>query len=418
IIKKSKEPDDALNQLISQYNLSLVQAKEILNMRLRRLARMEHQKLLDEQANLIKSIERFEEIINSKELRIQIIKDECLEIKEKYKDLLARKTEIEYSDPDTKITEEDLISESDVILIITKDGYIKRMPITTYETQRRGGKGKRAMKTRPGDYIRDIFIASTHDFLLVLTTRGKLYWTKVYKIPEGSRESRGKPIQTLISLKPHELISTVVRTREFSSDEYLIIATKKGLIKKSKLSLFRNIRESGIKAISLRKTDEIVAAKITTGEYEIVLGTKFGMACRFSESDVRPTGRDTIGVRGINLKENDEVVAMVTVENEADKTLLTVTKKGYGKRTRFEDYRKIKRGGRGVKNIDTKLRNDEVIYMRSVSESDELMLVTLKGNMVRIPVSSFRVSGRSAAGHIVMRFKDDDDEVVGVGLVE
>nr|MDO8116277.1 DNA gyrase C-terminal beta-propeller domain-containing protein [Candidatus Sigynarchaeota archaeon] len=357
-------------------------------------------------------------ILASKQERMRVIKDECAEIKEKYKKVIARRTEIvSMGEEEVQISEEDLIKEEDVAVIFTKTGYIKRLPLSLYETQRRGGKGKRATKLKEDDAIKDVFIASTLNYLLPLTNQGRLYWIKVYEIPEGSRESKGKPIEMLVSLKPEEKITTIVQTSEFTEDLFLIMATKKGLIKKTTLDNFSNIREPGIIAITLRDNDAVVAAKITTGEHEIVIGTKHGTACRFIESDIRPTGRGSQGVRAINLRENDETIGMVTVEEDSDKTLLTVTKKGYGKRTRFDGYRKIHRGGMGVKNIDVKLRDDEVMCIKSVSEDDELLLVSKLGNMVRLHAGDISVLGRSAAGYILMRFKDDDDELVGVDLV-
>jgi DNA gyrase subunit A len=418
IIKQSQEADAAKQALMAQFALSEIQAGEILDMRLRRLTGLERQKLEDERKELTDLMVEYQKIIDSHDERMRVLKQECIELKEKYSKLLPRRTQIEQVDEDaTKFTQEDLIKDEDVAIILTKTGYIKRMPLSLYETQGRGGKGKRAMKTKEDDVIKSIFIASTHAYLLVLTTSGRMYWVHVFDLPEGTREAKGKPIEALIAIKPDEKISTVVPAREFSNELYLIIATKNGLIKKCTLDLFQNVREPGIIAITFREGDEVVDAKISTGDQEVVIGTKNGMACRFVETDIRPTGRNSIGVRAINLKENDAVIGMVTVEDNASKTLLTVTKKGYGKRTRFEDYRMIRRGGVGVRNIDTKLRGDEVICLKSVSESDELLLVSKKGNMVRLEAGAIKELGRSAAGYIVIRFKEEDDELVGVDLV-
>ncbi|MHA1794378.1 MAG: DNA gyrase subunit A [Promethearchaeota archaeon] len=419
IIRDSQKPDEAKEKLIKKFDLSQIQAEHILNMRLRRLTALEQQNLKEEKKLLVDNIQNYEKILKSKEERKRIIREECLEIKEKYKKTLERRTEIvNVTDEDMKIKEEDLIKEEEVVIIITNEGYIKRIPLSLYEIQKRGGRGKRAMKVREDDVIKDIFIASTHDILLIITSSGKLYSIKVYEIPEGSRESRGKHIESIISLDSGEKVSTVVQISEFSEDLFLIMATKNGIVKKTSLEKFQNIRESGIRAIKIRDEDEVVAAKITTGEHEIVLATKNGMACRFDESGIRPTGRGAIGVRGINLRSGDQVIGMVTVEENATKTLFTITKKGYGKRTNFSEYRKIKRGGVGVKNINTKLRDDEVIYVKSIDENDELLLVSRMGNMVRLKASSINLLGRNAAGHIVMRFKNDDDDLVGVGLVD
>nr|MDO8088193.1 DNA gyrase subunit A [Candidatus Sigynarchaeum springense] len=418
IIKESLNSDDARKQLVDTFKFSEIQANEILDMRLRRLTGLERQKLEDEKKTLIADIERFKAILASKDERMKVIKDECAQIKEKYKKSIARKTEIKMTEDDViDIPPEDLVKMENVAVILTKSGYIKRIPVSLYDTQNRGGKGKRAASLKSEDFIKDVFIVSTHDYLLVLTNMGRLYWLKVYDIPEGSRESKGKPIEAFVSLKPEEKFSTIVQTREFSEDFYLIIATKNGTIKKTPLDQFSNVREPGIIAINLREGDEIVAAKITSGDHEIVLGTKHGMANRFAESDVRPTGRGSMGVRGINLREGDQVIGMVTVEEGSSMTLLTVTKKGYGKRTRFEDYRFTKRGSLGVKNIDTKLRGDEVMCIKCVSESDELMLASKMGNMVRLAAGDIKVLGRAAAGYIIMRFKGDEDELVAVDLV-
>ncbi|MHA1681533.1 MAG: DNA gyrase subunit A [Promethearchaeota archaeon] len=419
IIRESPAPEAARNTLMARFKLSEIQAEHILNMRLRRLTALEQQKLDEEKGEIKKKIVYLEKILASKEERFRIIKEECLEIKEKYKKQLPRRTEIvPIEEEDLKIKEEDLIKEEDVVVIVTNEGYIKRIPLELYDTQKRGGKGKRVMKVRTDDMIKDVFIASTHNYLLVITDAGQLYWIKVHMIPEGSREAKGKAIESLISMKPDENVSTIVQAATFSDDEFLILATKNGLVKKTILSKFSNVRDPGVKAISLREGDEVVAGKITTGEHEVVLATKAGMACRFMESDIRPTGRSSIGVKGINLRPGDAVIGMVSVEEKgSNKTLFTVTSKGYGKRTNFDDYRKIKRGGIGVKNINTKLRDDHVIYVKAIDDDDELLLVSLKGNMVRINASSINLLGRAAAGHIIMRFKDDDDELVGVGLV-
>ncbi|NMC05182.1 MAG: DNA gyrase subunit A [Candidatus Lokiarchaeota archaeon] len=418
IIKESQSSDKAREELVGKFQFSEIQANEILDMRLRRLTGLERQKLVDEQQQLLVDIDRYKAILASKDERMKVIKEECAQIKEKYKKSIARKSTIELSEEEiVDIPPEDLIKEEDVAVILTKTGYIKRIPVSLYETQNRGGKGKRAASLKSEDVIKDVFIASTHDYLLVLTNMGRLYWLRVYDIPEGSRESKGKPIEAFISLKPEERISTIVQTRDFSEDFYLIIATKHGIIKKSTLDQFSNIREPGVIAITLRENDEIVAAKITSGDHEIVLGTKHGMANRFAESEVRPTGRGTMGVKGMNLREGDHVIGMVTVEEDATMTLLTVTKKGYGKRTRFDDYRLTHRGSLGVKNIDTKLRGDEVMCIKCVSESDELMLASKKGNMVRLAARDIKVLGRAAAGYIIMRFKDEEDELVAIDLV-
>ena len=418
IIRNSQETSEARDLLMEKFSLTEIQSNEILNMRLRRLTGLEGQKLVEERDNLQSLMIEYQKILDSEERRMDVIKGECIEIKEQYKKYLPRRTEIiPISDEDMEITEEDMIKEEDVAVIMTKTGYIKRLPLSLYDTQKRGGKGKRAMKIKEDDVIMDIFIASTHNYLLALTTKGRLYWIKVYTIPKGARQSKGRPIESLIALQDDEKISTVVQASEFSEDYYLIIATKLGLIKKTSLDNFQNIREPGIIAANIRENDLVVEAKISTGEHEVVIGTKKGMACRFMESDIRPTGRNTMGVKAINLKEGDEVIGMVTVEEDANRYLLTVTQRGYGKRTRFQDYRKIHRGGTGVRNIDTKLRDDRVICIRSVSEDDELLLVSKKGNMVRLEVSSINILGRAAAGHIIMRFKEDDDEVVGLGLL-
>ncbi len=418
IIKESADSDVARAQLMQSFALSEIQASEILEMKLRRLTKLAGQDLEAERTSLLTDIERYKAILASKDERMKVIKGECTQIKEKYKKNIARKTRIELSEDEiVDIPPEDLIKEEDVAVILTKTGYIKRIPVSLYETQNRGGKGKRAASLKSEDVIKDVFIASTHDYLLVLTNMGRLYWLKVYDIPEGSRESKGKPIEAFVSLKPEEKFSTIVQTRDFSEDYYLIIATKHGTIKKSTLDQFSNVREPGIIAITLRENDEIVAAKITSGDHEIVLGTKHGMANRFAESELRVTGRGSMGVKGMNLREGDQVIGMVTVEEDASMTLLTVTKKGYGKRTRFEDYRLTHRGSLGVKNIDTKLRGDEVMCIKCVTETDELLLASKMGNMVRLAAGDIKVLGRAAAGYIIMRFKGDEDELVAIDLV-
>ncbi len=403
LIKKSKSADEAKSNLIESYELSEEQAKAILDMRLQRLSALEQQKIKDEQKQLLDLIDELESILSDKNKILQIIIKEQEELIEKYGD--DRRTEIiEYEDD---IDIEDLIDEEDVVITISHSGYIKRMALDEYKQQHRGGKGVRGAETKEEDFLEHLFIANTHSYLLTFTNKGKVYWNKVYRIPEVGRYSKGKAIVNLVGLAQDEKISAVIPVKEFSENEHLVFATAKGLVKKTKLKAYSRPRQGGIWAINLRPGDDVISVVKTDGTKQLILATKNGMAVRFNETDVRPVSRHSMGVRGIRLKKKgDRVVGMVVAEE--DKTLLTVTENGYGKRTQIKDYRLINRGGSGVINIKTSERNGGVVVIKSVTDEDELMLISVNGQVIRTSSKFISVISRNTQGVRLMRMNQGD----------
>ena len=403
LIKESKSVEEANNALISNFNLSKEQSIAILDMRLQRLTSLEQEKVKQEHKDLLKMIEYLKSILQSPQKILDIIKKELLELKGNYSD--SRKTQIMQSEA-SEFEVEDIIEKHDCIITITHSGYIKRQPLAVYRQQKRGGKGIIATTTKEEDFVKDIFIASTHSYMLMFTNKGKVYWLKVYNLPDASRQARGKAIINLINLGNDEHVTAYIPVESFDSSHYLIMATRNGTIKKTNLSAYSNPRKTGIIAISLDQDDSLIGVKLTDGNKEIILATGNGIAVRFNENDVRPTGRSAQGVRGIRLSENDYVIGMVVATN--DKTLLTVTENGYGKRTEISEYRLISRGGLGVKNIICSERNGKVISINSVDDNDEIMLITMNGITIRMPVSQISVIGRSTQGVRLMKLEDKD----------
>jgi len=403
LIKESKSVEEANNALISNFNLSKEQSIAILDMRLQRLTSLEQEKVKQEHKDLLKMIEYLKSILQSPQKILDIIKKELLELKGNYSD--SRKTQIMQSEA-SEFEVEDIIEKHDCVITITHSGYIKRQPLAVYRQQKRGGKGIIATTTKEEDFVKDIFIASTHSYMLMFTNKGKVYWLKVYNLPDASRQARGKAIINLINLGNDEHVTAYIPVESFDSSHYLIMATRNGTIKKTDLSAYSNPRKTGIIAISLDQDDSLIGVKLTDGNKEIILATGNGIAVRFNENDVRPTGRSAQGVRGIRLSENDYVIGMVVATN--DKTLLTVTENGYGKRTEISEYRLISRGGSGVKNIICSERNGKVISINSVDDNDEIMLITMNGITIRMPVSQISVIGRSTQGVRLMKLEDKD----------
>ena len=358
----------------------------------------------------MKLIAELKSILDSPQKILDIIKKELLEVKENYKD--KRKTEIVEAEA-TKFEMEDVIQESNCVITVTHSGYIKRQLLQTYRQQRRGGKGLIATTTKEEDFVRDIFIASTHSYILFFTNKGKVHWIKVYNIPEASRQAKGKAIINLLSLGSDENVTAYIPVKEFDDQHFLIMATKNGTIKKTNLAAYSNPRRGGIVAITLDPNDSLIKVKLTDGNKQIILATRNGIAVRFSEKDVRATGRSAQGVRGIRLK-NDYVIGMVVATD--DKTLLTVTENGYGKRTNISEYRLISRGGSGVKNIICSERNGKVVSTNSVTDTDEIMLITKKGITIRMPVSQISVIGRVTQGVRLIKL-EQNDKLVGVAKI-
>jgi DNA gyrase subunit A len=412
LIKSSANADEAKQGLKDNFALDEVQSKAILEMRLQRLTGLETQKILEELEGLIKLIAELLKIIESDELKYEIIRNELLELKEKYGD--ARRTKIVHDT--TEVTNEDLIPEENVLVTITNGGYIKRIPLATYSMQRRGGRGVMGMETKDEDFVENLFISSTHNYILFFTNLGRLYWQKVYEIPEGSRQSRGKAIVNLLELQEGEMVNAMIPVKEFAEDRYLLMATIAGTIKKTPLSEFKNPRKAGIIAVTLDDGDELVKVLLTDGSREVVMVSKKGKAIRFSEEDVRPMGRTARGVRGMTLEgPDDEVVSVDLADDTA--TLLTVTENGFGKRTEHSQYPSHRRGGKGVITIVTNVRNGFVSKVKSVAEDDELMFTSAEGIIIRMPAKDISVQGRNTQGVRVMNLKPGD-KVVGVARIK
>lgn len=410
IIRGSKDTESASQQLQENFELSERQAKAILDMRLARLTGLEIEKLEEELAEVRAMIAEFRRILGSEDVRMGILKDELAEVSTKYGD--ERRTEITHAIGAFNV--EDLIVEEDMVVTVSHQGYVKRLPVHTYRAQRRGGRGLRGMDTKEEDWVEHLFVASTHDYLMIFTRRGQCYWKKVWEIPVGSRISRGKPIVNLLNLGPDEQIAAVVPVREFSDDLFLLFGTKKGVVKKTALSAYGNVRTVGLNAINIAEDDELIEVRITAEGDEILIASRMGMAIRFKESDARSMGRATGGVRGLRLKEADEVVGLVVAR--PDSTILVVSERGLGKRTEIDAYRLQKRGGSGVINLKVSEKTGEVVTVRAVSEDEQLMMITKKGVVNRQHVAEIRVIGRATQGVKLMNL-DDGDVVVDVARV-
>lgn len=401
-IKKSRDVETAKNNLMRKFKLTEIQAKAILDMRLQRLTGLERKKIEDEYRETIKLIEKLKGILENEDRRNMIIRDELLEIKEKYGD--ERRTEIIYDYEDFSL--EDIIAEEDVVVTISHKGYIKRFPVSGYRKQSRGGKGVTGAGTKDDDFIEHMFIASTHQYILFFTDKGKCYWLKVFEIPEGGKTSRGKSILNLIEKDANEEITAFVNVKEFRDDQFLVMATKKGTIKKTILSAYGNVRKGGINAINLNENDKLIDVKLTDGNNDIVLGTRNGLAIRFHENDVRDMGRTATGVRGINLSKDDEVVGLLVIKRPG--SILIVTEKGFGKRSDINDYRVTRRGGKGIITVKTTDKVGKMIAMMEVNDNDELMIISTQGMVIRQSVKDLRVMGRNTQGVRVIRLNEGD----------
>jgi len=403
LIRKAKTRDEARASLMSKFLLSEEQTKAILEMQLQRLTGMEMQAVRDETDATKKLIENFRSILKDEKKILGIIKSEALELKEQFGD--QRRTEIVANAVDMDI--EDLIPIEDVVVMISNTGYIKRLPLDTYESQHRGGLGLMGMETKEEDYVVDLFVTCSHDYIMYITNKGRMYWLKAYKIPVGGRHAKGKPIVNLLEhLEDGEKVVNTIPVKVFDEDSYLVFATKNGTIKKTRLSAYSHIRQSGIIAIRLDDGDEIIDTAMTDGAKEIILATRKGLAARFVETDVRPTGRATYGVRGVRLTKGDSVVSMAVVEPKDQ--LLTVCENGYGKRSPVEDYRKIRRGGKGVITIKTNERNGDVVCAMKVTDEEELIVTSVNGMVIRMPVQGISVLSRATMGVRLMKLKEKD----------
>jgi DNA gyrase subunit A len=410
IIRGSPDVETADAALRERFRLSEKQSKAILDMRLAKLTGLEREKLDQELKEVRALIKELKSILASREQRLGILKDELAELERKYGD--ERRTEIVADQGDFTI--EDLIAEEDMVITISHAGYIKRIPVTTYRRQRRGGRGLAGMGTKEEDWVEHLFIASTHDYVLFFTQNGQVYWLKVYDIPQGGRAARGKPIINLIQIKADERIAAFVAVRAFDDQHFLMFATGTGTVKKTVLSAYGNPRASGINAINIEPGDELIDVQITDGSNDIVLATRHGMSIRFHEHDVREMGRATTGVRGIELESEDRVIGMVVIRRDA--TLLVVTAKGLGKRSELSEYRVQHRGGKGIITLKRTDKTGEIVALKEVLLDDELMMITRHGVIIRVPVEGIRVIGRNTQGVRVMNL-DEGDTVMDVARV-
>ncbi len=409
-IKKSRDPETARNNLMRKFGLSEIQAKAILDMRLQRLTGLERKKIEEEYRELLKTIERLRAILDSTALQMQIIKDELLELKENYGD--ERRTEIISTFEDFSI--EDMIAEEDMVITITRDGYIKRFPVSGYRRQHRNTRGSTGAVAKGEDFVEHLFIASTHNYILFFTDKGKAYWLKVHEIPQVGKAGKGRAIVNMIQVSRGEKITAFVNVRNFTDDRFLMMATEKGLVKKTRLSAFKNPRRDGIIAIKLNEGDNLIEVKLTDGNNDVILATANGLAIRFNEKEVREMGRNAAGVRGISLEKDDRVIGMVVVKREG--TLLTVSEKGFGKRTDIRQYRITHRGGKGIKTFKVSEKTGRLVAIKEVVDSDDLMLITANAVILRIHVGNISVTGRDTMGVRLMKL-DEGDKVSDVARV-
>src|SRR5499426_933073 len=411
LIRQSESPDAARDALMRQLELSEIQARAILDMRLQRLTQLERHKVIEEHEQTLALIEELKGILASDAKLMAIIRTELLAIKEEYGD--ARRTEI--LTETTELTIEDLLADEEMVVTISRAGYIKRTHVEAYRSQRRGGMGVTGMETKEEDIVEDLFVASTHSYLLFFTNKGKVHWLKVHEIPEGGRQAKGKAIVNVLSLAERETVATCVPVRDFESGGYILFATKQGTVKKTELSQFSHPRSGGILAISLDEGDEVTAARRTDGQREVLLSTKAGMIIRFPEEEVRSMGRTAGGVRGIDVDDDDQVIAAEVVQEGV--TVFTITERGFGKRTPLEEYRLQGRGGKGIIDIKTEGRNGSVVGMLQIRESDDILAVTTKGQMIRVHGGEITSQGRNTMGVRII-WLDADDRVGSVARVE
>ncbi|MDF2458306.1 MAG: gyrA [Nitrospira sp.] len=410
LIRRSQSPDEARTGLMRQFALSEIQANAILDMRLQRLTQLERAKLVEEYQEVLKQIEYLKSVLASEALVRSIIKDELAQLREAYRD--DRRTQIVKEE--AEISLEDLIAEEEVVVTISHSGYIKRNAASLYRAQRRGGKGRIGMGIKDEDFVETLLTASTHDTLLFFTDAGKVFWLKVHEIPEASRAAKGKALVNLLALAGSEKVTATLAVKDYPADRFVVMATKKGLIKKTELSAYSNPRQGGIIALGLEDGDKLIGVQVTDGQREILLGTKQGITIRFSETDVRPMGRTAYGVKGITLEEGNEVIGMETIRPDSTTAILTVTEGGYGKRTPVGEYRVQGRGGKGIISVKTTERNGLAVGFLQVRDGDEIMLMAAQGKVLRCKVGDIREIGRNTQGVRILDLDGDDDRVVAV----
>ena len=416
LIRASRTTDDARNGLMEKFSLSEIQAKAVLDLRLQKLTGLERDKLKEEHAELMRLITHLEAVLANEDMRMDIIKAELLEVKEKYGD--ERRSLIEYSAEDFSI--EDMIPDEEVVVTISHLGYIKRTQLTEYRRQNRGGTGSKGSATRDADFLEHLFVATTHNYLLIFTEKGKCYWMRVFEVPEGTKTSKGRAIQNLISIEPDDNVKAYICVKDLTDEEYInnnyiVMCSRKGVIKKTSLEAYSRPRTNGINAITIREGDQLLEAKLTNGSDEIMMAIGSGRAIRFNESKVRPIGRNAAGVRGITIGEEDEVVGMITVREPKEETVLVVSEKGYGKRSFLNDpeddseiYRVTNRGGKGVKTLNVTEKTGKLIAIKNVTDDNDLMIINRSGVIIRIAVSDLRVMGRATQGVRLINLKNND----------
>ena len=409
IIRSSQTPDVAKQTMIERFDLSDLQASAIIEMRLRALTGLEHGKLVAERDELMKQIARFKDILEHVEMQLQIVKDELLEMKEKYGD--ERRSEIVYASEE--FNPEDFYADDDMVITISHMGYIKRTPLAEYRTQNRGGVGAKGSATRDEDFIEHIYVASMHNTMLFFTEKGRCYWLKVYEIPEGARSSKGRAIQNVIQIEPDDKVRAYINVKSLADAEYvnnnfIIMCTKDGTIKKTKLEAYSRPRQNGVNAIVIREGDQLIEASLTSGNAEVMIAARDGKAIRFNENTVRPIGRVGAGVRGISIEESDEVVGMICVEPDSTQDVLVLSENGYGKRTDLEEYRVTNRGGKGVKTINVTEKTGKLISIQAVTDDNDLMIINRSGLTIRIAVSQIRVAGRATQGVRIINLREGD----------
>lgn len=409
IIRSAKTPDEAKAGLIERFSLTEVQASAIIDMRLRVLTGLERDKLKAEYDELCKQIEYFKEVLDSYALQMKIVKDELIELRDKYGD--ERRTELVMRAEE--FNPEDFYADDEMVITISHMGYIKRTPLTEYRTQNRGGVGMKGSATRDEDFIEHIYVTTMHNTMLFFTEKGRCYWLKVYAIPEGSRSSKGRALQNVIQIEPDDKIRAYINVRrlndkEYVDNNYIIMCTKEGVVKKTRLEAYSRPRQNGVNAITIREGDQLIEAKLTTGNSEVLIAAKEGKAIRFNEEAVRPIGRTGAGVKGITIEDDDEVIGMVCVEPDSKEDILVVSENGYGKRTDLEDYRITNRGGKGVKTLQITEKTGKLIAIKSVTDDNDLMIINRSGLTIRIPVSDIRVSGRATQGVKVINLREGD----------
>lgn len=418
LIRGSKTPEEARNGLIEKFNLTEIQARAILDMRLQRLTGLERDKIKDEYQELLKMIEYYRQVLDSEPLRMEIIKKELQEIKDNYGD--EAKTQIVHNASDFRI--EDTIADEDVVITISHMGYIKRTPLSEYRRQNRGGRGAKGSDIRDEDFLEYLFVASMHNYMLFFTEKGKAFWLRVFEIPEGTKQSKGRAIQNLINIEPDDKVRAFINLKsikdeKYINENYIILCTRKGIIKKTSLEAYSRPRQNGINAITIREDDQLLEARLTDGKNEVIMALKSGRAIRFNEADVRPMGRNASGVRGIYLDtKNDEVVGMICMENNTF-DILVVSENGYGKRSKLEDYRVTRRGGKGVKTINITEKTGKLISINSVTDNDDLMIINRSGLIIRLAVADLRIMGRATQGVRLINLRDNDS-IAAVTKVE